>query len=135
MSVGGQNWNLWVGYNGSMKVFSFVAPSNSLNGFNSNLKDFFNYLQNSQGYPGSQQHLISKSFLVFYSLISMMRKKTKEIIRLLTLKNHCSSSIRHRAFHRWLDDFDRFKLFRKHSVNLFTSCLLITSIGGDICIY
>jgi xyloglucan-specific endo-beta-1,4-glucanase len=62
VNVAGRTWELWVGYNGSMKVFSFIAPS-PLNSFSANVKDFFNYLQNSQGYPASSQHLIGKYLL------------------------------------------------------------------------
>ncbi|KAK4236496.1 glycoside hydrolase [Achaetomium macrosporum] len=57
VNVAGRAWELWVGYNGAMKVFSFVAPS-PINGFSANVKDFFNYLQNSQGYPANDQYLI-----------------------------------------------------------------------------
>jgi xyloglucan-specific endo-beta-1,4-glucanase len=59
VNVAGRTWELWVGYNGSMKVFSFIAPS-PVNSFSANVKDFFNYLQNSQGYPASSQNLIGK---------------------------------------------------------------------------
>jgi hypothetical protein len=59
VNVAGRTWDLWVGYNGAMKVFSFVAPS-PVNSFSANVKDFFNYLQNSQGYPASNQNLIGE---------------------------------------------------------------------------
>ncbi|KAH8588477.1 glycoside hydrolase family 12 protein [Bisporella sp. PMI_857] len=59
VSVAGRNWNLYYGLNGSMKVYSFVTPSGPMNSFNGNLKDFFNYLANSQGYPASSQYLIT----------------------------------------------------------------------------
>lgn len=60
VNVGGRSWTLWVGYNGSMKVFSFVAPSPITN-FSGNVKDFYNYLASSEGFPASSQNLISKS--------------------------------------------------------------------------
>lgn len=59
VSVGGRSWDLWVGMNGAMKVFSFVAPS-PVNSFSANVKDFFNYLQKSQNYPASNQNLLSE---------------------------------------------------------------------------
>ena len=59
VNVGGRSWALWVGYNGSMKVFSFVAGSPITN-FSGNIKDFYNYLTQSEGFPASQQNLISK---------------------------------------------------------------------------
>jgi xyloglucan-specific endo-beta-1,4-glucanase len=59
VNVGGRSWSLWVGYNGSMKVFSFVAASPVLS-FSGDLKSFFNYLAQSQGFPAAQQNLISE---------------------------------------------------------------------------
>jgi len=61
VSVGGYTWTLWSGYNGSMKVFSFIA-SNPVTGFNTDIKQFFTYLTNSQGFPASSQHLITLQF-------------------------------------------------------------------------
>ncbi|KAL2066749.1 hypothetical protein VTL71DRAFT_2821 [Oculimacula yallundae] len=61
VNVGGYSWNLWIGYNGSMKVYSFIA-SNPVTNFNSDVKQFFNYLANSQGFPASKQHLITLQF-------------------------------------------------------------------------
>ncbi|KAI1049649.1 hypothetical protein LB505_011697 [Fusarium chuoi] len=43
-----------------MKVFSFVA-ANPVNSFNSDVKQFFNYLANSQNYPASKQYLLINS--------------------------------------------------------------------------
>jgi len=93
VSVGGYSWTLWAGYNGSMKVFSFIA-SNPVTGFNTNIKEFFNYLANSQGFPASSQHLISmpSSILLFF---------WKSVVnRPLTIQTLSSSSIWHRTFHR-----------------------------------
>jgi xyloglucan-specific endo-beta-1,4-glucanase len=59
VNVGGRSWALWVGYNGACKVFSFVAASPVTN-FSGNIKDFFNYLSQSQGFPAGSQNLISK---------------------------------------------------------------------------
>lgn len=52
-SVAGKSWRLYYGLNGSMKVYSFVATSNVSN-FSGDLKEFFNYLARSQGFPTSQ---------------------------------------------------------------------------------
>lgn len=60
VTLAGRSWSLYVGYNGSMKVFSFVAGS-PVSSFSGNIKDFFNYLASSQGFPASSQNLISKS--------------------------------------------------------------------------
>ncbi|KAM0710707.1 hypothetical protein Q7P35_001445 [Cladosporium inversicolor] len=61
VNVGGRSWALWVGYNGSMKVFSFVAGSPITN-FSGNIKDFYSYLTSSEGFPASQQNLITNQF-------------------------------------------------------------------------
>lgn len=58
VNVEGRTWELWVGMNGSMKVFSFVA-ANPVNNFNSDVKQFYNYLANTQGFPISKQYLLS----------------------------------------------------------------------------
>jgi xyloglucan-specific endo-beta-1,4-glucanase len=59
VTVAGKTWDLWVGMNGSMKVFSFVSPT-TLNSFTGDAKEFFKYLQANQGYPASSQYLIGK---------------------------------------------------------------------------
>jgi xyloglucan-specific endo-beta-1,4-glucanase len=58
VNVAGRSWTLWTGMNGSMKVYSFVAPSPTTS-FSGNVKDFFNYLQTSQSFPASNQNLLS----------------------------------------------------------------------------
>lgn len=57
-NVEGRTWELWSGMNGSMRVYSFVAP-NPVTNFNSDVKQFWNYLANTQGYPASKQYLLS----------------------------------------------------------------------------
>jgi xyloglucan-specific endo-beta-1,4-glucanase len=51
---------LYFGYNGAMKVFSFVTPTpnNPYTTFNADVKLFFNYLTQYQGYPETTQNLI-----------------------------------------------------------------------------
>ncbi|KAI8625018.1 endoglucanase [Xylariaceae sp. FL1651] len=61
VTVAGQSWELFVGYNGATKVFSFVAP-NEIATFESDIKPFFTYITNSQGFPASQQYLITFQF-------------------------------------------------------------------------
>ena len=55
----GQTWDLHVGNNGDMKVFSFVAGS-ELGTWEGDVKKFYNYITESQGFPADQQHLISE---------------------------------------------------------------------------
>lgn len=52
-TVAGQQWNLYYGLNGSMKVYSFVAPS-QVGSFEGDLKEFYTYLVASQGFSDSQ---------------------------------------------------------------------------------
>lgn len=59
VNVGGRTWDLWIGYNGAMKVYSFIAPS-PIKSFSTDVKQFFNYLQSSQNFPASQQNLIGE---------------------------------------------------------------------------
>ncbi|KAI8623315.1 concanavalin A-like lectin/glucanase domain-containing protein [Xylariaceae sp. FL1651] len=61
VNVGGRSWELWSGYNGAMKVFSFVS-SNPTTSFNTDIKSFFSYLQSSQGFPASNQYLLTLQF-------------------------------------------------------------------------
>ncbi|KAK4143132.1 glycoside hydrolase [Dichotomopilus funicola] len=58
VNVAGQNWDLWVGNNGAMKVFSFIAGS-PVNSFNADVKEFYTYLESSQGFPSSSQYLLT----------------------------------------------------------------------------
>jgi xyloglucan-specific endo-beta-1,4-glucanase len=59
VNLAGFNWDLYVGPNGSMKVFSFMPADGSWKfSFNADLKVFFNYLAQNQGYPINQQNLI-----------------------------------------------------------------------------
>ncbi|KAI1817999.1 endoglucanase [Poronia punctata] len=61
VNIGGRNWDLWVGYNGSMKVFSFVAGGD-VTTFEGNVKDFYDHITSAQGFPASQQSLITFQF-------------------------------------------------------------------------
>lgn len=61
VNLAGYNWDLYVGPNGNMKVFSFMPSDGSWKfSFNADLKIFFNWLAANQGYPISQQNLIGK---------------------------------------------------------------------------
>lgn len=59
VNVAGRSWELWIGYNGNMKVFSFV-PSSPIKSFSADVKQYFTYLQNTQGFPASSQNLIGE---------------------------------------------------------------------------
>lgn len=59
-NVGGTDWELFVGWNGDMRVYSFVAPTQRTS-FNQDIKPFFNHVEATQGFPAGSQHLISKN--------------------------------------------------------------------------
>ncbi|CAM1501371.1 Fc.00g105330.m01.CDS01 [Cosmosporella sp. VM-42] len=61
VAVGSASWELFIGYNGAMKVFSFVAPS-AKTSFTSDIKPFFNYLTTNKAFPASSQYLITFQF-------------------------------------------------------------------------
>ncbi|KAK4185154.1 endoglucanase [Podospora australis] len=58
VNLAGKTWDLWTGYNGAMRVYSFVPPSGTIKSFSADVKEFFNYLQRDHQYPASSQNLI-----------------------------------------------------------------------------
>lgn len=64
VNVAGAQWELFDGYNGAMRVFSFVAPSQRTN-WSGDLKAFYNHLTQNNGFPASSQYLISTSSQAF----------------------------------------------------------------------
>nr|pir cellulase (EC 3.2.1.4) precursor - Aspergillus niger [Aspergillus niger]BAA02297.1 endo-beta-1,4-glucanase [Aspergillus luchuensis]prf//2113255A endo-beta-1,4-glucanase [Aspergillus luchuensis] len=61
-TVGGKSWEVWYGTStqagAEQKTYSFVAGS-PINSWSGDIKDFFNYLTQNQGFPASSQHLIT----------------------------------------------------------------------------
>jgi xyloglucan-specific endo-beta-1,4-glucanase len=58
VTIAGYGFQLYFGYNGAMKVYTFITSGGPLNNFTADVKLFFNYLTTSQGYPASTQNLI-----------------------------------------------------------------------------
>ncbi|KAL2270269.1 hypothetical protein VTJ83DRAFT_2453 [Remersonia thermophila] len=61
VNLAGRNWDLYAGYNGNMRVYSFLPPNNAvgdIRNFSCDIKDFFNYLEQNHGYPAREQNLI-----------------------------------------------------------------------------
>lgn len=52
VTISGHSWDVWVGPNGAMTVYSFVAQS-PINSYSGDLRDFFTYLENNQGLSSS----------------------------------------------------------------------------------
>lgn len=57
VTIGGVSWSLYSGPNGSTTVYSFVASSEQTN-FSGDLIDFFQYLEENEGF-NSSQYLLS----------------------------------------------------------------------------
>lgn len=53
--------------NGEMEVFSFVAAS-PLTSWSADIKEFWTYLSDQQGYPAASQYLISRHLVLYTSL-------------------------------------------------------------------
>lgn len=63
VKVAGYTWDLFTGYNGAMRVYSFVVPNGSpIYNFNADVKEFFKYLVQNQNFPESQQYLLIYQF-------------------------------------------------------------------------
>ncbi|KAH7381383.1 concanavalin A-like lectin/glucanase domain-containing protein [Phaeosphaeria sp. MPI-PUGE-AT-0046c] len=60
VTISGYKFDLYFGYNGAMKVYSFVTttPNSPYTSFNSDVKLFVDYLVQNQQYPASTQNLI-----------------------------------------------------------------------------
>ncbi|KAF2014677.1 glycoside hydrolase family 12 protein [Aaosphaeria arxii CBS 175.79] len=59
VTIAGYSFDIYFGYNGSMKVYSFVrSSSNDITSFKADVKLFFNYLVSNQQFPASSQNLI-----------------------------------------------------------------------------
>jgi len=59
VTINGYKFDLYYGLNGSMKVYSFLPPQGTTyNSFNADIKNFFNYLVQNQGFPQNNQNII-----------------------------------------------------------------------------
>lgn len=56
--MAGYKWELFIGMNGKMKVFTFMAMED-IRVFESNIKPFFNHIAKKHGFPAKEQHLTS----------------------------------------------------------------------------
>lgn len=59
VDIAGHSWDLYIGTNMGMQVYSFAATSN-IGSFNADVKDFFDYLADNQGYPANAQNLLGE---------------------------------------------------------------------------
>ena len=58
LQLAGHTWTLKKGPNSNWEVFSFVSADGDLTSFSADLKDFFDYLVQSQGVAGTQVGLL-----------------------------------------------------------------------------
>jgi xyloglucan-specific endo-beta-1,4-glucanase len=58
VTVAGKTWDLWTGFNGAMRVYSFVPPSGTVKEFSADVKDFYKYLEEKYQFPSSTQNII-----------------------------------------------------------------------------
>ncbi|KAH7303115.1 endoglucanase [Stachybotrys elegans] len=61
VTVEDMQWDLWVGYNGDMKVFTFVAPEERHH-YSGDILRYFDYISNTQGFPAESQYLLTFQF-------------------------------------------------------------------------
>lgn len=62
VTLAGYNWELYTGWNGAMRVYSFLPPANeSYHSFTADVKVFFDYLVDKYAFPADKQYMLSKS--------------------------------------------------------------------------
>ncbi|KAK5654206.1 hypothetical protein OQA88_7381 [Cercophora sp. LCS_1] len=58
VDVAGRRWEIWDGYNGAMRVWSFVPPGGGeIKEFGADVREFFGVLE-ERGFPAGEQNLI-----------------------------------------------------------------------------
>lgn len=71
VTIGGRRWDLYFGYNGSMKVYSFLpADDNPIHDFSGDVKEYFNYLADRHQFPANNQYMLSETPDFFSRLLS-----------------------------------------------------------------
>ena len=68
VTIAGQVWDLYIGMNGDMKVFSFLPSSKgkALNTFAGDIKGFFDHIKERHAFPAEEQYLLSRYFLSLF---------------------------------------------------------------------
>lgn len=68
VTLAGYSWDLYTGWNGAMRVYSFLPHNDALiSSFSGDVKLFFNYLEAQYAFPSQNQYMLSES-TVFISL-------------------------------------------------------------------
>jgi xyloglucan-specific endo-beta-1,4-glucanase len=60
VTVAGYSWDLYTGWNGDMRVYSFLPAAGAVHSFTADVMDFFDFLSDNYDYPASSQYMLSK---------------------------------------------------------------------------
>jgi xyloglucan-specific endo-beta-1,4-glucanase len=61
VKVAGYDWELYTGWNGDMRVYSFLPPGDAIHSFSADVLDFFDFLTANYDFPASNQYMLSES--------------------------------------------------------------------------
>ncbi|KAG8773812.1 hypothetical protein FRC15_001751 [Serendipita sp. 397] len=92
-TIAGYSWKLFDGYNGSMRVFSFVASSN-IQSFTGDLKAFLTYLASNNGFDATQYLTVLQAGTEPFTGSNVVLTTTKYTVALNTGTTVSSSSSR-----------------------------------------
>lgn len=60
-NIANEPWELFIGYNGETKVYSFVAPEERPS-WEGDVMSFFRHIERDCGFPAKEQHLTAFQF-------------------------------------------------------------------------
>jgi xyloglucan-specific endo-beta-1,4-glucanase len=62
VTVAGYDWELFTGWNGDMRVYSFLPPEGPVNSFSADLLEFFDFLTANYDFPETNQYMLIYNF-------------------------------------------------------------------------
>lgn len=61
VDLAGHSWDLYTGWNGDMRVYSFLPENDEMiSSFSADVKVFFDYLEAEYDFPVDEQYMLSK---------------------------------------------------------------------------
>ena len=69
VTLAGYDWELYTGWNGAMRVYSFLPAKGPYHTFTADVKVFFDYLTAEYAFPADKQYMLSKSVLLRWHII------------------------------------------------------------------
>ena len=60
VTIAGYSWDLYTGWNGDMRVYSFLPADGPVNSFSDDVLEFFDFLSDNYDYPASSQYMLSE---------------------------------------------------------------------------